>query len=512
MTTYDIRTLGQQPIDGALPAGSDVRDDPLYEAMEAEVAKLSSPIHSASIQWDVVTQLCTELLATKGKDLMVACYLTGGLYETRSLRGLAEGLTVIADLLQTYWDTLYPPIKRIRGRRNAVQWLMDRLQQRASEPGWTSLSAQDPDLLKQLQSSLQAIEQVLMEKDSDGPSVRPLVNLIKILPAVEVTAPVEKMAQKPGAEKPGADPVAAHVLNSEEQAGQALDDVCARIVPIAEWLLDAEQSNPLPYRLNRLAAWTPINVLPPETNRQTQIPGPISQLADILDKLKTTQANDALLRFAEAQLAVCPFWIDLNCVCAAALGRLGAPFEAARREVCGETGRLLARLPGLEKLSFASGMPFADGDTLNWLASLNSGTPDSDALSRGPHDERATIAVAVGNARALAAGDNLQAAASCLQEQIAQTQTAKDQLFLQIRLCELLLEHRPGAALKAFAQGLVASIERHDLAVWDPALALDGLQVAYGVMIRNEDDQPSAEALLKRIIVLDANAAVRLVV
>ena len=134
MTTYDIRILGQQPIDGALPAGNDVRDDPLYEAVEAEIAKLSSPVHSASIQWEVVTQLCTELLATKGKDLMVACYLTGGLYETRSLRGLAEGLTVVADMLQTYWDTLYPPIKRIRGRRNAVQWLMDRLQQRASEP------------------------------------------------------------------------------------------------------------------------------------------------------------------------------------------------------------------------------------------------------------------------------------------------------------------------------------------------------------------------------------------
>ena len=512
MTTYDIQTLGQQPIDGALPAGSDVRDDPLYEAVEAEVAKLSSPVHSVSIQWKVVTQLCTELLATKGKDLMVACYLAGGLYETRSLRGLAEGLTVVADLLQTYWDTLYPPIKRIRGRRNAVQWLIDRLQQRGSEPSWNSLPAQDPELLKQLQSSLQAIDQVLMEKDSDGPSMRPLVNLIKALPAEELTASAEKKAENPNAEKPEADPFFASVLESEEQAGQALDGVCARIVPIAEWMLDAGPSNPLAYRLNRLAAWTSINALPPENNRQTQIPGPISQVADILDKLKTTQANEALLRFAEAQLAIFPFWIDLNCVCSAALGRLGVPFEAARREVCGETSRLLSRLPGLEKLSFASGMAFADGDTLNWLASLDAGAPDAGAVSGGPHDGGATIAAAVGNARALAAADNLQAAASCLQEKIAQKQTAKDQLFLQIRLCELLLEHRPGAALKAFAQGLVTSIERHDLAVWDPALALDGLQVAYGVMVRNEDDQPSAQALLKRIFELDANAAVRLVV
>jgi hypothetical protein len=31
-------------------------------------------------------------------------------------------------------------------------------------------------------------------------------------------------------------------------------------------------------------------------------------------------------------------------------------------------------------------------------------------------------------------------------------------------------------------------------------------------MVRNEDDRPSAEALLKRIIALDASAAVRLVV
>lgn len=510
MTTSAISELGKLPFEGASPVGNEVRGEPAFDLLEIELSKLSSPVHSASIDWNKINRLAAELLSTKGKDLMVACYLTGGLFETRSLAGMADGLQVIADLLETYWDTMYPPLKRIRGRRNAVQWLVDRIQQRATEAAWTELPPQELALVARLQASLQTIDAVLMDKDGEAPSVRALLSLVKALPTIAEEAPAPtRQAATPASAKAPAEDSPTLVLDSGEEAEQALGEVCARLEPIAEWLLNADLADPLPYRLDRLAAWTSINALPPVVSGRTPIPGPVSQVVDALGKLKTGQADEDLVYFAEAQLAAFPFWLDLNCVCAAALERMGSRFDAARREVCGETARLVARLPGIEKLVFAAGVPFADSETIAWLAGLAAAQGSSGETGK-PRD-RDVIAVALGNARTLAASHDLAGAVDCLQQQLALGNAPKDDLFLRIRLCELLLTERPGAALEAFALSLVDSIDRHQLADWEPALALDGLQVAYKVMTRNEDNKAAADGLLKRVVWLDAVAAVKLV-
>ena len=508
MATSAISELGKLAFEGASPVGSEVRGEPAFDLLEAELSKLSSPVHSASIDWNKITRLSAELLSTKGKDLMVACYLTGGLFETRSLLGMADGLQVIADLLETYWDTLYPPLKRIRGRRNAVQWLVDRMQQRSTEAAWTELPPQEVALIGRLLASLKTMEAVLTDKDSEAPSVRALITMVRALPTISEEAPARKTAAPAPAKAP-AEATVTTVLESSDDAGQALGEVCARLEPIAQWLLGADLSDPLPYRLNRLAAWTPINTLPPVVSGQTPVAGPVSQVVDALGKLKTSQVDEDVLAFAEAQLAAFPFWLDLNCVCAAALERMGSRFDAARREVCGETARLVARLPGIEKLMFASSVPFADSDTLAWLDGL-AAAQGSDADEGTPRG-RDVIAVAIGNARTLAASHDLVSAVDCLQQQIALVNAPRDDLFLRIRLCELLLTERPGASLEAFAQALVDRIEHHHLSEWEPALALDALQVAYRVMTRNEDNKAAADGLLKRVVALDALAAVKLV-
>ena len=77
--------------------------------------------------------MSTSLLTAKGKDILVACYLAGGLLQTRGLPGLHDGARILADLLETYWDQLYPPLARLRARRNAVQWLIDRIRAHSDE-------------------------------------------------------------------------------------------------------------------------------------------------------------------------------------------------------------------------------------------------------------------------------------------------------------------------------------------------------------------------------------------
>jgi len=510
MTNFSMADLGTVPIDGAVPAGSEVREEPAYESLESEVAKLASPVHSASIQWNVVTELSAGLLANKGKDLMVACYLAAALLETRGLVGLGDGVKVVADMLQIYWDTLYPSLKRIRGRRNAIQWLVDRVQRRASEAGWAELPAQPPELLAQLLDNLQAIDRLLTEKDNEGPSVRSLVGLIKALPAIELVAPSVAAVGTPAGRLPIGDMRQPLTLKSAEQAGQALDDACAQLEPIAAWLMNNDASDALAFRLDRLAAWTSINSLPAAgPGRETGIVGPISQITDVLQRLKVSQSNEETVQFAEAQLAVFPFWLDLNCVCAEALGQMGSSYAAAQLEVCGETARLIARLPGLEQLSFAGGMPFADNDTLFWLQSLASSLDDMGHASAPPaRDEQAAVAA---QARALAVNGELAAAVDLLQAQIAAGISPRDKLFMRIRLCELLLQQRPGAALDGFAFDIVDCIERHQLADWDPSLALDGLVVAYRVGTRNEDAKTLADSLLRRIVGLNAATAAKLI-
>lgn len=517
MTTDLISELGTQPIPGAEPVGSEVREEPAFELLEAELAKLSSAVNSPTMDWNKVTQLAAELLGTKGKDLLVACYLTAGLLETRGLYGLADGLKVVGDLVQTYWDTLYPPLKRMRGRRNALQWLIDRVQQRAAEMDWASLPPQEGELVAQLTDRVRAIDAVVAEKDSEAPSVRTLLSLIGTLTVAEVKLP-DPEPQAAGAapaiatgDAPSSPPPATLLLDSASNVERALEDACSRLGSLAEWFLANDPSNPLSYRLSRTAAWSTLEALPPADAGQTRIAPPISQVTDALARLKDSQSDAELVQFAEAQLAAFPFWLDLNCICAAALGRMGSGFASARQEVCNETARLLGRLPGLEQLSFTGGTPFADSDTQDWLATLGVGSFTGSGRPAPSGRERDEVTAAIRNARSLAANDDLASAAACLQDQLALHPSAREQLLLQIRLCELLLQHRPGAALKAFAQAVVESIDRHQLTVWDPAMALDGLQVAYGVMTRDEEDRTLADALLARIVTLDAGMAVKLV-
>jgi len=280
-------------------------------------------------------------------------------------------------------------------------------------------------------------------------------------------------------------------------------------------------SKPLAFRLKRIAVWANIENLPLLRDGQTLLPGPIPQVQDVLHNLLNSQSNEDLIRFAEAQLTLFPFWLDLNCIAAQAMERLGVSFDAARREVCGETARLLGRLPGLEQMAFVDGMPFANAETLQWLQALNmaandtgsadgtDGTSDTGASGNGARPD--SLQKALAGARALAAENDVAGAAAGLQKAIDQASAPRSKLQLRIHLCELLFAQRPGANLDAFARALIAEIDRFELQTWDPPLALSGLQAAYNIVARNDEAKSEADVLLARIVALDASAAVKLV-
>ncbi|MDR5826804.1 type VI secretion system protein TssA [Caballeronia sp. LP006] len=514
-------TLGSAPITPDNPAGGDVRDDPDFDRLQTEIDKLNSPSAAAGTDWDVVQRAATVLLAERGKDLLVACYLAGALMRRSGLEGLASGLTVIDDLLANYWETLHPGLSRLRARRNALSWIFERAVQFVVDKVDRD-TQQERALIDALQMRLEAIDTRLAEKDPDAPSVRPLLNQIRTLPVREavpepvpaVDAPVASAETRPAQiSRPSAPaaaaslavaPLSSAAIVSDADADRAFEQIAERLVTLAGFRRGNRASDAQAYRLNRLAAWGAIETAPLAERGQTRIPGPIAELAIALDRLQSGDAPEDTLTFAEANLPAFPFWMDLNRASAQALVNLGEPFADALAEVNAATLQLLRRAPELPNLTFADGKPFADGATLEWITSLQRNAATGSGGGAAPD----ALAVALGTARSLAAAGDLEAAAVALQGATLGT-NPEQRLRATIHLSELMLAHRPNAPLRPFAQMIVGEVDRHELDRWTPQLALEALSAAHALYQQN-DAHAEATALVARIAKIDAAAAVKL--
>ncbi len=119
-----------QPISAAAPTGQDARLEPQHEQVRAEIAKLSALADSAP-DWGRVASLGLGLLRSHSKDLLIASYVAEALSELHGAAGVQAGLGLVADLLETFGDTLFP--MRGRARVNALEWLLDRCQARFAQ-------------------------------------------------------------------------------------------------------------------------------------------------------------------------------------------------------------------------------------------------------------------------------------------------------------------------------------------------------------------------------------------
>ncbi|SAL35605.1 hypothetical protein AWB70_02515 [Caballeronia cordobensis] len=522
----DFKSLGARPISDAQPCGADVRDDPDFELLQNEIAKLTNPAASGSPDWAQVVRLSTALTADKGKDLLVASYLAGGLLMTRGLAGLNDGAQLLEGLLATHWDGLYPPVSRLRARRNAVQWLIDRVRAHGDEHDWSSWPPQDAALVDGLRAALAGIDSVLAEKDGDAPSMQPLRALLGTVQVVEpepepVPEPVAEPTPQPvvaATPAPAPAPVAKAVpapvpsaappteaVDSSDTASRATDEALDRLAAIGNWYAQNEPSSAIGFRLRRMGVWAGIERAPVANGADTQLPGPIPQLADALRNLQSRAAHADIVGFAEAQVLTYPFWLDLNHAAATSIAQLGDAWSAAHREVRNETAKFVSRMEGIERLKFANGVPFANADTVQWLGTLASSGGDAAAVAPDP------LTTVLSRARALAADNDLRAAAQCLQDAIDKTAAVATRLRLRTALCDLLLENRPGARLDAFARALVEEIDRYGVSAWDPELTADALRAAYAILSRNDQNEAETAALLARIAPLDVAIAVRLI-
>ncbi|KGS79754.1 hypothetical protein X947_4285 [Burkholderia pseudomallei MSHR7334] len=585
-----LAVLGRTDIDSAMPAGADVRADARFDALHAELAKLASPGASGQVDWRAATHLAAELLRERGKDLLVGCYLAGALLQTGGAAGLRCGLEIVGDLVERHWDAMSPPVSRMRARRGALQWLVDRVDAMHDAGAAACGGACSAELVAQLRAAARRIDALLAERDDDAPTMRAVhafaerlpVEVVEVVevadeadvaeateatdvadvaetaeagahgstggPAAEIAIaaaeqalidPAGRAAPSAGTDTNANADAARQPARLDEAAGRerALADALAQLHCVATAFAQADWADARGFRLRRVACWSSVCALP-ETdaeNGRTRIAAPSASIVGAAKSIDGDGEPVAAVRFAEAHAQAFPLWLDLQRIAARALARAGGDGADARREVETAVRALLARLPGLDALTFADGTPFADDATRAWLGELGAPVVAADAVSpsslplsprpsppersspmagepaRAPGDAcGASADDAVDRACAFAASGQLDLALHAIQHAIDRATSAEQRLRARVRLCELARDHWPHEVPEAFARGVIEPIRRHDLLAWNPELALDGLSAAYALLIRRDRESAHARTVLDEIASVDAARAMRL--
>jgi type VI secretion system protein ImpA len=148
------------PIPGANPAGADIRYEPVYDKIKAarraagdkqqgrsafsdadDKLSLEERASVARADWLAVQSLVTDALTTRSKDLQLAVWLLEVQARVNGFPGTAGGLQVLRQLIELYWDSLYPPVENEAEEE-------DPLGLRVSVMNWIDDEEKFPHLLK----------------------------------------------------------------------------------------------------------------------------------------------------------------------------------------------------------------------------------------------------------------------------------------------------------------------------------------------------------------------------
>src|SRR5690242_2925569 len=102
------------PIPGGSPAGESLRYEGAYDRIQEDRREddptLSQGVWKVSMKkadWAEVEQLCAGELQTRTKDLQIAAWLMESWVHQRKFQGISDGLELLEQLLERYWDTIH---------------------------------------------------------------------------------------------------------------------------------------------------------------------------------------------------------------------------------------------------------------------------------------------------------------------------------------------------------------------------------------------------------------------
>lgn len=120
------------PISDEAPSGESLQYagvyDEIREARRADDATLSQgdwQTEAKTADFRKVIDLATNALTSQTKDIQIAAWLCEALVMEYGFAGLRDGLRLVKNLHENFWDSVYPEIDEgdMEGRANAIDWL-----------------------------------------------------------------------------------------------------------------------------------------------------------------------------------------------------------------------------------------------------------------------------------------------------------------------------------------------------------------------------------------------------
>lgn len=490
------------PISATRPAGEDPGYDDDFQRIREEVNKLSG------IDTGLICTLAEKLLTITAKDIRVATYYCWARLHQDGETGFAEGLELLAGLLQRYGTQLHP--QRERSRKPALEWL-------AGSRVLDSLSLW-PEVVRD--DALHTTGALLLIRDSletEAEASRPKMNALysalesRLMKAGGVDAVVPQNASSQTRMQPVPHTTEQDVpVLSRITSGQ---DLLAQARTLTDYLRQQPDGWLAAHRLMKSLRHDTLSAIPaPDGEGKTRIASPRADERAMLKRLYLQQSWLELLEQADSTFSrgASHLWLDLQWYIHQALMKTGQNVLADI--IAADLKGLLSRLTGLETLAFNDGTPFADEVTLNWI---NQSVLDD---MSGWHDEPARTVSETDNvilalepeALEKADTDGLDATLHWLQTRPG-TDSTKDKWLLRLLMARVAEQKGKNELALHLLGELDGAAQSITLTQWVPALLFEvksrRLRLLRLKASRNETDkarlQPEMDLLLSGLIALD---------
>lgn len=485
--------LAQSPNSEASYAGMDMRFSSEFESLENELGKAHSMHGNNQPDWQKIIETSEIVLRHESKDLRVAVWLTWALHQRESFPGLLAGLGLLLYLCEHHWAAVFP--HKLRTRSAAFGWLVPRLEQAFTQN--LSFKEQQP-LFQCMLEHLSRLDEIWTEHLSDdAPLLLPIRRQLqdRLKQACE-SNPAPSGAGRVIAEvrQAAAQLLAPElVVNNEKDAHKLLRMLQENARPLCAWWLRQNATDLRALRLNRTLGWLMINRLPDADDQQvTPLRGPApDKLKGYQERFAQGQYADLLLEL-EASLAAAPFWFDGLRKVWECLQALQAELAMSELEV--HFALLLRRLPGLVRLRFHDGTPFADPATRGWINThitphLQTPLPPKVADAQAaPWDE------ALQEALPVLRKDGLKAAIQVLRQGMQAAAGDRARFHWRLGLARLCAQASKHDLARIQLERLDHELQHSGLQRWEPELAVEVLQLLYSCC----DLLPQSQAIRER--------------
>ncbi len=346
-----------KPLTNGDGAGEDPTYDDDFQLMREEINKLSGT------DPEKLCQLAENIFCHTARDLRVATWYIFARLQLQGETGLYEGLQLLAAMLSRYSEQCHP--RRPNARKSALEWLNSTKMQDALSL-WPDASR---DQTSQTAAMLSLLDTQLESwPEGERPSLDGLSRGLEI-----------RLAGSGGLDGLTPQSVSTAESTPVSTVRQSVPDIVVKSESeflsqskvLSRWLADQPDGWLASHRLMKAVRWDTVGQIPAlDASGRTRLSPPKPDYRAQLKRLYLQQNWTELVEQASAMFCEGGnrFWLDLQWYLWQGLSRAGQPWDGWADYILSDLKLLLARLHGLEQLSWSDGTPFADEVTQNWIA------------------------------------------------------------------------------------------------------------------------------------------------